>query len=97
MRNAAAAEKSGDLVRARNEYVKASGFGQTAGAAKAEQIRAQLVTRYSVNARSALSRQDLDGAIVQWQRVLDLEPDNATARLELDRVRGLKEKLKNVK
>ena len=97
MRNAAAAEKSGDLVRARNEYLKASGLGQTAGTAKAEQIRAQLVTRYSVNARSALSRQDLDGAIVQWQRVLELEPDNATARLELDRVRGLKEKLKNVK
>ena len=97
MRNAAAAERSGDLVRARNEYLKAAGLNQSGGAAKAEQLRTQLVSRYSVNARSALSRQDLDGAIVQWQRVLDLEPDNATARLELDRVRGLKEKLKNVK
>ena len=97
MRNAAAAEKSGDLVRARNEYLRAAGLNQAGASAKAQQIRAQLVTRYSVNARSALSRQDLDGAITQWQRVLEVDPDNATARLELDRVRGLKEKLKNVK
>jgi hypothetical protein len=97
MRNAAAAEKAGDLAGARSEYQKAAGLGQPGASAKAEQMRTQLVSRYSVNARSALTRQDLDGSIANWVRVLELDPDNPTAKLELDRVRGLKEKLKNVK
>ena len=97
MRAAAAAERAADLPRARAEYLNAASFNQPGAAAKAEQLRTQLVTRYSVNARNALARQDLDGAIGNWQRVIDLDADNATARLELERVRGLKEKLKNVK
>ena len=97
MRAAAAAERAADLPRARAEYLNAASLNQPGAAAKAEQLRTQLVTRYSVNARNALARQDLDGAIGNWQRVIDLDADNATARLELERVRGLKEKLKNVK
>ena len=97
MRNAVAAERAADLPRARAEYLTAASHNQPGAAAKAEQVRTQLVTRYSANARGALARQDLDGAISNWQRVLELEPDNSTARLELDRVRGLKEKFKNVK
>ena len=97
MRAAAAAERAADLPRARAEYLNAASLNQPGATAKAEQLRTQLVTRYSVNARNALARQDLDGAIGNWQRVIDLDADNATARLELERVRGLKEKLKNVK
>jgi len=97
MRNAATAERAGDLTRARAEYLAAASLNQAGAATKAEQLRGQLVARYSVNARSALARQDLDGAIGNWQRVLDLDPENPTARLELERARGLKEKLKNVK
>jgi LysM repeat protein len=97
MRNAAAAERAADLPRARAEYLVAASYNQPGAAAKAEQLRSQLVTRYGANARGALARQDLDGAIGNWQRVLDLDPENTTARLELERVRSLKEKLKNVK
>jgi len=97
MRAAAAAERAADLPQARVEYLNAASLNQPGAAAKAEQLRTQLVTRYSVNARNALARQDLDGAIGNWQRVIDLDADNATARLELERVRRLKEKLKNVK
>ena len=97
MRNAASAERAADLPRARIEYLKAASFNQPGAAAKAEQLRTQLSSRYSLNARSALARQDLDGAIVNWQRVLELDPENPTARLELERARGLKDKLNKVK
>ena len=97
MRNAASAERAADLPRARIEYLKAASYNQPGAAAKAEQLRTQLISRYSLNARSALARQDLDGAILNWQRVLELDPENPTARLELERARGLKDKLKNVK
>ena len=97
MGKAAAYERAGDLPSARAEYLKAASDNQPGASAKAEQVRKQLVARYGVNARSALARQDLDGAIGNWQRVLELDPENATARLELERARGLKEKLKNVK
>ena len=97
MRNAASAERAADLPRARIEYLKAASYNQPGAAAKAEQLRTQLSSRYSLNARSALARQDLDGAIVNWQRVLELDPENPTARLELERARGLKDKLNKVK
>lgn len=97
MRSAAAYEKAGDLVRARADYQTAANLGQPGAVAKADQMRSQLVARSSTEARSALARQDLDGSIAGWQRVLELEPDNAGARYELERVKGLKEKLKNVK
>jgi hypothetical protein len=97
MRSAAAAEKAGDLVRARSEYQRADALNQPRAAAKAESMRAQLVTKYSGAARSSLARQDLDGTISNWQRVIDLDPDNANARLELERARALKDKLGKVK
>jgi len=92
MRNAAAAEQAGDLPRALNEYVNASSLGEPGAAAKAGELRAQLVVRYSADARSALARQDLDGSIANWQRVLELDPRNSAARLELEHVHQLKEK-----
>lgn len=97
MRKAAAFERAGDLPRARAEYGKAAALGDAGAAAKAEQLRTQLVARHSVNARTAFARQDLDGAISNWQQVLDIDPENATARIKLDEARALKEKLKGVK
>ena len=97
MRSAAAAERAGDLERAQSEYQRAANLGQPGAAAQVEQLRSQRVQRLSLAARSAFARQDLDGAIAQWQRVLDLAPDNAAARSEIERMRGLKKKLGDVK
>jgi hypothetical protein len=97
MRNAAALESAGDLAHARTEYQSAAELGQAGAAAKAEQIRVALVQRYSGSARSAFARQDLDGSIANWQRVLEIDPDNAVAHNELDRMKSLKQKLNSVK
>lgn len=96
MRNAAAAEQAGDLPGALNEYVNAANLGEPDAAAKAELLRTQLVARYSADARAALARQDLDGSIANWQRVLELDRKNSAARLELEHVRQLKEKFQSV-
>ena len=97
MRSAAAAERAGDLQRARADYQSAAALGQPGAAEKAEQMRTQLVQRYSVAARTAFARQDLDGAIANWQRVLEIEPDNASARSEIEKMRALKKKLGDLK
>ena len=97
MKNGATAERAGDFVRARSEYLSAASNSQPGATANAERMRTALVARYATNARGALARQDLDGAINNWQKVLELDPENGNARLELERVRGLKEKLQNVK
>ena len=97
MLNGGKAAQSGDLESARREYLKAATLGVPGAAARAEQMRTQLIARYSAAARAALARQDLDGSIENWQRVLDLDPDNTIARLEIERARGLKEKLRGVK
>lgn len=96
MRNGATAEQAGDLPRALAAYRRADNLKQSGASAKAEKVRGQLVSRYSTGARNALARQDLDGAIGNWQRVLEIDPGHSAARFELERVRGLKEKLKNV-
>ena len=87
MRSATAAERSGDLAKARTEYQTAAGLGAAGASAKADQMRTLLITRYSANARGALARQDLDGSIANWKKVLELDPDNSTAKLEIDRAR----------
>jgi tetratricopeptide (TPR) repeat protein len=97
MRSAAAFESAGDLARARTEYQNAAGLGQAGAAAKAEQMRVALVQRHTGAARSAFARQDLDGSIANWQRVLEIDPDNTVAHNELDRMKSLKQKLNSVK
>ena len=99
MRNAAAAEKAGDRNKARVLYLEADRLGQPGGAAKAKaaQMKADLINIYTAAARSAHIRQDLDGAIGNWQKVLDLDPDNSTAKLGVARARELKDKLGHVK
>jgi len=97
MRSAEAAERSGDLERAYAEYRRAAALDQPQAAAKAEQMRKQLILPATVNARSAFAKQDLDGAIKNWDRVLELDPGNETAKLERQKAIGLKEKIKSLK
>ena len=97
MRIGATAEQAGDLPHALAAYRKADNLKQPGASAKVEKVRGQLVSRHSTSARNALARQDLDGAIGNWLRVIELDPGHPTARAELERVRGLKEKLKDVK
>jgi hypothetical protein len=68
-----------------------------AAAAKASKQKADAVARQTRAARSALAKQDLDGALRAWDAVLELEPDNRTAVLERQKVVGLKDKLGKVK
>ncbi len=97
MRDGATAERAADLPRALVAYRKADSLGQAGAGAKAEQVRTQLVSRYTLSARNAFSNQDLDGAIGNWQRVLDLDPTNTTAHAELERLKELKVKYKGLK
>jgi hypothetical protein len=96
MRAGEAAERGGDLERALGEYRKAAGLNEPGAEAKVEQLRKQLVQRYSLNARTAFARQDLDGAIRAWERVLNTDPTNDTARLERQRAIALKDKAKKL-
>ncbi len=97
MQAAAAAERSGDLERALSEYHRADTLDQPNAAARAEALRRQLVKRYTVQARGAFARQDLDGAIANWNKVLVHQPDNDMAKLEKQKALVLKEKIKALK
>ncbi|HSW27260.1 MAG TPA: LysM domain-containing protein [Burkholderiaceae bacterium] len=66
-------------------------------AAKKERERKELVAAYAKAARTACARQDLDGCIANWDRVLELEPNNSTAKLERQKAIELKERLEKVK
>jgi tetratricopeptide (TPR) repeat protein len=96
LRAAEAAERDGDLERAYAEYRRAASLDQPAAEGKAEHTRRQLVHRHALSARTAFARQDLDGAIRAWDRVLNVDPANDTARLERQRALALKEKVKKL-
>ncbi len=96
--SAEAFEKRGNLERAYSDYRAAtSGELSSEAQAKAEALRRRLVQRHTVNARSAFAKQDLDGAIRHWDRVMQLDPGNDTARLEQQKALALKEKIKSLK
>ena len=96
MRAGETAERAGDLERALSEYGKAASLNEAGADAKAQQVRKVLVQRYSLNARTAFAKQDLDGAIRSWDRVLGVDPANDTARLEKQRALALKDKAKKL-
>lgn len=96
--SAEAAEKRGDVERAYSDYRVATGSELSSdGQAKAEVLRRRLLQRSTLNARSAFAKQDLDGAIRHWDRVMQLDPGNDTARLERQKAMALKEKIKSLK
>ena len=90
LRSAEAAERDGNIELAHKEYERAAGMGQAGAAVKAEQMRKQLVNRHTLQARGAFARHDLVNAIKAWDRVLDLEPGNNTARLERQKCTDLR-------
>lgn len=90
----ASAERAGNLERALAEYRRAASLDQPGAAGKAEAVRKQLVSRHTLKARGAFARQDLDGAIANWNRVLELDPGNDMAKLERQKAQALKEKVK---
>lgn len=55
------------------------------------------IARATRAARAAFARQDLDTAIKQWDLVLELDPQNTTARLERQRAVELKDRLSKVR
>ena len=62
-------------------------------AQKAEEVRQDLIQHYHKNAMAAFHRQDLDSAIKEWDKVLVLDPDNESARLNRARALELRERI----
>jgi tetratricopeptide (TPR) repeat protein len=92
MRAGEAAERRGDLEVALDQYQKAASLNEAGANAKADLVRRQLVQRHSLSARTAFAKQDLDGAIRAWDRVLRVDPANDNAKFERQRAMTLKEK-----
>ena len=69
----------------------------TAQAARAAREREASIARHMREARSAFARQDLDGAIRQWDALLKIDPDNRTAQLERQKAVDLQERLRRLK
>jgi len=86
------AQRDGDRDRAYDLFMqaaKADPKDQRARSA-ADQLRPDLVAMHERKAREAFRKQDLTTAIKEWDRVLELDPNNATARLERSRTDDLK-------
>lgn len=92
-RSAESLEKAGKLDSALADYRTAATLGYPGADAKVQAVTARLVDVNSRAARVALNRQDLDGSIRAWDRVLELSPGNENALLERQKVLRLKEKL----
>lgn len=64
---------------------------------RAQREREAAIARHTREARSAFAKQDLDAAILSWDKVLELDPGNTTAQLERQRAVALKERLRRVR
>jgi CBS-domain-containing membrane protein len=64
---------------------------------RAQREREAAIARHTREARSAFAKQDLDAAILSWDKVLELDPGNSTAQLERQRAVALKERLRRVR
>lgn len=88
-----AAERAGNLEQAVTDYERAAGLSHPGAAAKAESAHRQLASKYTASARDAVNKQDLAGAIRLWGQVLEHDPGNKTATIELQRAVDRKKKL----
>ncbi len=93
MKEGEAAERAGQMERALSAYQRAVGLQQPGAQPRVEQARKRLIDDYTRAAVQATARQDLQGAITQWDRVLRLDPFNETARSERRRAAEGLEKL----
>lgn len=97
-REGLAAQKVGNKDRAYQSFRQAEKLDPSHAEARtrADQLRRELVQQHERNARSAMARQDLDGAVRNWDRVLEIDPGNDTARLERQKTLKLQENLKKL-
>ena len=93
-RSGEAANKAGMYEKALADYRRAAGLGHPTAGAQADATAKRLIDIHSRNAHAAMARQDLDGAIRSWDRVLEIDPNNETARLEKQKALRLKDKIK---
>jgi tetratricopeptide (TPR) repeat protein len=63
----------------------------------AKRKREESIANFSKAARGAMAKQDLDGAIRNWDSVLKIDPENNNAQLERRRAADLKKKLEDKK
>jgi tetratricopeptide (TPR) repeat protein len=92
------AARDGDKDKAYDLFMQAAKLDprdQRARAA-ADQLKPELIALHDRKAREAYRRQDLNTTIKEWDRVLELDPNNGTARLERRRAEELNEHLKSV-
>jgi len=92
------AVRDGDKDRAYDFFIQAVRLEpkDQRSRAAAEQLKPELVALHDRKAREALRRQDLNTTIKEWDRVLELDPGNETARLERQRAEELKKHLEGV-
>jgi tetratricopeptide (TPR) repeat protein len=93
LRNAQLASSRGDLDRAMAEVRRAASLDPPAPVDRIAQLQRRLVDQFTLRARSAFAKQELDACIQNWERVLELEPGNEGARLERQRAVALKQRL----
>jgi tetratricopeptide (TPR) repeat protein len=97
LRNAQALERAGNLDKAIEEYRRAASLDEPSATAKIEDVRKRLVEKNTLAARTAFAKQDLAGSIRAWDRVLELDPNNETAKLERQKAQMLKQKVEGLK
>jgi len=73
-----------------------SNFGSSRGAMKAAEVKAQ-VERHQRNAIAAFRKQDLATAIKEWDRLLELDPNNDLAKARRQEAIELQRRLDQVK
>lgn len=91
-----AAAAAGNDAAALAAYRQAAALGHPNAAAKVDAALKRIVDRQSRIARDALARQDLDGSIRAWDRLLEIDPGNETAKTERDKALRLREKVKKL-
>jgi tetratricopeptide (TPR) repeat protein len=90
---------AGEKDRAYDAFLQAwkSDAGNQQARAQVESLRPELIRIHDRAAREAFRKQDLDTSIKEWDRVLQLDPGNETARLERQRSVELKKHFEDVK
>jgi LysM repeat protein len=90
---------SGDRAKAQVMFAEAAKLdpGYRDAAARSESLRRELVQRHHRNALTAFHKQDMNTAIREWDRVLELEPGNQTARVNRQRAIDLSKRIQQIK
>jgi len=73
-----------------------SNFGSSRGAMKSAEVKAQ-IERYQRNALAAFRKQDLTTAIKEWDKLLELDPNNDLAKARRQEAIELQRRLDQVK